>query len=97
MQGPKWSLFYLHVDLVWSLLIVGTGFVPWVELPVQRRLCPIFVSGVGLPDIHDYSADLRVVNWTPKNGASQHKPHKQSVDYPKHVSKFQHFSPNFRD
>ena len=30
-------------------------FVPWVELPVQRRLCPIFVSGVGLPDIHEYS------------------------------------------
>ena len=31
-------------------------FVPWVELPVQRRLCSIFVSGVGLPDIHVYSA-----------------------------------------
>ena len=31
-------------------------FVPWVELPVQRRLCPIFVSSVGLPDIHEYSA-----------------------------------------
>ena len=30
-------------------------FVPWVELPVQRRLCPIFMSGVGLPDIHEYS------------------------------------------
>ena len=30
--------------------------VVWVELPVQRRLCPIFMSGVGLPDIHDYSA-----------------------------------------
>ena len=30
-------------------------FVPRVELPVQRRLCPIFMSGVGLPDIHDYS------------------------------------------
>ena len=56
MQGPKWPLFYLHVDHVWSLLIVGTGFVPWVELPVQRRLCPIFVSGVELPDIHEYSA-----------------------------------------
>ena len=27
-----------------------------VELPVQRRLWPIFVSGVGLPDIHEYSA-----------------------------------------
>ena len=22
-------------------------FVPWVELSVQRRLCPIFMSGVG--------------------------------------------------
>ena len=49
MQGPKWPLFYSHVNLVWSLLIVGTDFVPWVELPVQRRLCPIFVSGVELP------------------------------------------------
>ena len=31
-------------------------FCIWVEFPVQRRLCPIFVSGVGLPDIHEYSA-----------------------------------------
>ena len=36
--------------------MVGTGFVPWVELPVQRSLCPIFMSGVGLPDINEYSA-----------------------------------------
>ena len=28
----------------------------WVELPVQRRLCLIFVNGVELPDIHEYSA-----------------------------------------
>ena len=54
MQGPKWSLFYSHVDPVWSSLIYRIGFVPWVELPVQRRLCPIFMSGVGLPDIHEY-------------------------------------------
>ena len=27
-----------------------------VDLPIQRRLCPIFMSGVGLPDIHEYSA-----------------------------------------
>ena len=27
----------------------------WVELPVQGRVCQIFVSGVGLPDIHEYS------------------------------------------
>ena len=38
---------------------------------MQRRLCPIFVSGVGLPDIHEYSAGLRVVNEHPRNGASQ--------------------------
>ena len=35
---------------------VGTGYVFWVELLVQRRLCPIFVSRVGLPDIQEYSA-----------------------------------------
>ena len=29
--------------------------VVWVELPVQKKLCPIFMSVVGLPDIHDYS------------------------------------------
>ena len=27
-----------------------------VDLPIQRRLCPIFLSGVGLPDIHEYFA-----------------------------------------
>ena len=31
-------------------------FVHWVKLPVQKRLCPIFMSGVGLPGIHEYSA-----------------------------------------
>ena len=30
--------------------------VSWVELPVQMRLCQIFMSGVELPDIHEYSA-----------------------------------------
>ena len=53
-----------------------------VELPVQRRLCPIFVkslvlekgtqwSGVGLPDIHEYFVGCWVVNGPPRNGASQ--------------------------
>ena len=28
----------------------------WVELFVQRRFCPIFGSGVGLPGIHEYFA-----------------------------------------
>ena len=26
-----------------------------VELPVQRKFCPIFIGGVRLPDIHEYS------------------------------------------
>ena len=53
------------------IVIVGTGSVPWAELPVQRRLCPIFMSGVGLPDIDEYSAGWRVVNRPPGFGASQ--------------------------
>ena len=49
----KWALrgyFYSYVDLVWSLYNIGTGcheiskVVFWVELPVQRRLYPIFVK-----------------------------------------------------
>ena len=49
----KWALhdhFYSYVDLVWSLYNIETGcheiahVVCWVELPVQRRLCPIFIK-----------------------------------------------------
>ena len=49
----KWAIcghFYLCVDPVWSLYNIGTGcheiahVVFWVELPVQRRLCPIFIK-----------------------------------------------------
>ena len=54
--GAQVAIILLACDPVWSLLIVGTSFVPWVELPVQRRLCPIFTSGVGLTDIHEYFA-----------------------------------------
>ena len=39
--------------------LFGTGFYRfyiWVELPVQRRLCPIFVKNVESLDIHEYSA-----------------------------------------
>ena len=49
----KWALrghFYSYVDSVWSMYNIGTGchenaqVVFWVELPVQRILCPIFVK-----------------------------------------------------
>ena len=70
-MGPTWS-FYSYVDPVWSLYNIGpcchviVQVVFWVELPIQRRLCPIFVKswvpekgtrwcGVELLDIHEYS------------------------------------------
>ena len=31
----------------------------WVELPVQRRLCPIFMREVGSPDIHECFCGLK--------------------------------------
>ena len=68
-MGPS-GHFYSHMDLVWSLLIVGTSFVPWVELSVERRFYPIFVTGVRLPDIHEYFVGLRVVNGPPGIRAS---------------------------
>ena len=56
MHGPKWPFLLAHgpgvvVVNCWDMFFT-LGRVP----PVQRRLCPIFVSGVGLPDIHEYSA-----------------------------------------
>ena len=43
----------------------------WVELPVQRRLCPIFVRNVGSPDIHECFRGLTGSQRTPGFGASQ--------------------------
>ena len=53
--GAQVAIIILACGPCVVIVIVGTGFVPWVELPVQRRLCSIFMSGVGLPDIHEYS------------------------------------------
>ena len=53
LSMDKWAIrdhFYSYVDPVWSLYNIGTGcheiarVVFWVELLVQRRLCPIFVK-----------------------------------------------------
>ena len=50
------------LDIYWTILHclgqdmqVLDKFCIWIELPVQRRLCPIFVKNVGSPDIHEYS------------------------------------------
>ena len=50
-MGPS-GRFYSYICL---MMLFGTGYVLLVELPVQWRLCPIFVNSVRLPDIHKYS------------------------------------------
>ena len=47
-MGPG-SRFYSYIS---SDVDVGTGC-SWVELPVQRRLCSIFVREIGSPDLHE--------------------------------------------
>ena len=54
--GAQVAIILLAFGPCEVIMNFGTGYVLWVELPVQRRLCLIFVSGVGLPDIHEYSA-----------------------------------------
>ena len=64
-----WDMFVVSIDAGAQVAIILLAFGPyvvivdywdrfvlWVELLVQRRLCRIFVSGVGLPDIYEYSA-----------------------------------------
>ena len=55
MLGPKWPVILLACEPGEVIVIVWDRFVLWVELLVQRRLCLIFVSGVELSDIHEYS------------------------------------------
>ena len=55
--GPKWP-YWIYIAYIGLLGQVYAGlykFCIWVELPVQRRLCPIFVKNVGSPHIHEYS------------------------------------------
>ena len=57
--GPKWPywIYILHIlDCLGQIYAGLYKFCIWVELPVQRRLCPIFMKNIGSPDIHEYSA-----------------------------------------
>ena len=75
-MGPVWSIFthkwtkcdhcvILGLEWVMLLYFVQVGF--WIELPIQKRRCPIFVKfwipvngtqryGIELHDIHKHSA-----------------------------------------
>ena len=53
LSMDKWALrghFYSYMDPVRSLYNIGpcchviAHFVFWVELPIQRKLCPIFIN-----------------------------------------------------
>ena len=55
MQGPKWLLFYSHIDPVWSLLIIGTCCTLG-RAPRTKETLPDFREWCRVPDIHEYSA-----------------------------------------
>ena len=57
-MGPSGRITHV-IGYIGYIALFGTGiwrFSIWVELPVQRRLCPIFVRNIGSPDIYEYSA-----------------------------------------
>ena len=57
-MGPSGRIEYI-LHILDCLGQVNAGFRQvciWVELPVQRRICPIFVKNVRSPDIHEYFA-----------------------------------------
>ena len=54
-MGPSGRFTHI-VNILDCLGQVCAGIVFGVELPVQKRLCPIFVKNVGSPDIHEHSS-----------------------------------------
>ena len=57
-MGPSGCITHVivYIGYIGSIALLGTSiyrFCIWVELPVQRRLCPIFMRNVGSPDIHE--------------------------------------------
>ena len=56
-----------YIELLGQVIYrLYTGYVLRVELPVQRRLCPIFVKDVGSPDIHERFYGLMGSQRTPE-------------------------------
>ena len=75
-MGPSGRITHVieYIGYIGSITLFGIGickFCIWVELPVQRRLCPIFMRNVELPDIHDCFRRLTGSQQTPRFGSSQ--------------------------
>ena len=76
-MGPRGHFLSMYVSCDGYIALFGTSicrFCIWIELPVQRRLCPIFVRNVGSPDIHECFHGLTGSQRTPEFGASQNPP-----------------------
>ena len=74
-MGPCGRITHVivYIGYIGSIALFGTGicrFCIWVELPVQIRLCSIFVRNVGSPDIHECFHRLTGSQRTPGFGAS---------------------------
>ena len=74
-MGPSGRITHVigYIGYIGYIALFGTGicrFCIWVELPVQRRLCPIFVRNAGSPDIHECFRGLTGSQRTPGFGAS---------------------------
>ena len=75
-MGPSGCITHVigYIGYIGYIALFGTGigrFCIWVELPVQRRLCPIFMRNVGSPDIHECFHGLTGSQWTLGIGVSQ--------------------------
>ena len=69
-MGPSGRIGYILHILDYLGQVSCRCFI-WVELSVQRRLCPIFVRNVGSIDIHECFRGLTGSQRTPGFGASQ--------------------------
>ena len=74
-MGPSGRITHVieYIGYIGSIALFGSicRFCIWVELPVQRRLCPIFVRNVGSPNIHECFHGLTGSQRTPGFGVSQ--------------------------
>ena len=74
--GPSGCITHVitYIGYIGYIALFRAGicrFCIWVELPVQRRLCPIFVRNVWSPDIHECFRGLTGSQRTPVFRASQ--------------------------
>ena len=78
-MGPSGCITHVivyigYIGYIGYIALFGTSickFCIWVGLPVQRRLCPIFVRNVGSPNIHECFRGLTGSQRTLRFGASQ--------------------------